>query len=132
MPLGDRDYIRGKHPPACTCKECENRRLGISDYTTNVPFGGGNKPSSRGISTQDAANKGLLEWDGNKYVVPNPDNPKMTVKPKLTLPQATLRNKSAKVLKKKDGFPVSKILVNTIAVGIILWVLYAIYWVLTQ
>ncbi|MFC1864481.1 CAP domain-containing protein [Chloroflexota bacterium] len=28
MPLSDRDYVRGKHPPNCTCKECTERRLG--------------------------------------------------------------------------------------------------------
>ena len=28
MPISDRDYVRGKHPPTCTCKECTNRRLG--------------------------------------------------------------------------------------------------------
>ncbi len=27
MPVGDRNYVRGKHPPACTCKECTERRL---------------------------------------------------------------------------------------------------------
>ena len=27
MPLGDRDYVRGEHPPACTCVECTKRRL---------------------------------------------------------------------------------------------------------
>lgn len=27
MPLDDRDYIRGRHPPTCTCTECVNRRL---------------------------------------------------------------------------------------------------------
>ncbi len=27
MPLEDRDYIRGKHPPTCTCAECVNIRL---------------------------------------------------------------------------------------------------------
>jgi len=27
MPLDDRDYIRGNHPPSCTCVECTNRRL---------------------------------------------------------------------------------------------------------
>jgi len=29
MPIGDRDYARGEHPPNCTCVECVNRRLGI-------------------------------------------------------------------------------------------------------
>ncbi len=28
MPLSDRDYVRGKHPPNCTCKECTDKRLG--------------------------------------------------------------------------------------------------------
>ncbi len=28
MPLDDRDYIRGKHPPSCTCRECTEKRLG--------------------------------------------------------------------------------------------------------
>ncbi len=27
MPLEDRDYIKGSHPPSCTCVECANRRL---------------------------------------------------------------------------------------------------------
>jgi len=29
MPIGDRDYVRGEHPPNCTCVDCVNRRLGI-------------------------------------------------------------------------------------------------------
>jgi len=28
MPLADRDYIRGSHPPSCTCAECVEKRLG--------------------------------------------------------------------------------------------------------
>jgi len=27
MPISDRDYMRGSHPPNCTCKECTNKRL---------------------------------------------------------------------------------------------------------
>ena len=27
MPVEDRDYVRGKHPPTCTCTECTNKRL---------------------------------------------------------------------------------------------------------
>lgn len=27
MPLGDRDYIRGSHPPTCTCADCVEKRL---------------------------------------------------------------------------------------------------------
>lgn len=29
MPLEDRDYMREKHPPNCTCVDCVNKRLGI-------------------------------------------------------------------------------------------------------
>ena len=28
MPLSDRDYVRGRHPPACTCVRCTRRRKG--------------------------------------------------------------------------------------------------------
>ena len=28
MPLADRDYIRGPHPPTCTCTKCVKKRLG--------------------------------------------------------------------------------------------------------
>jgi len=27
MPMDDRDYIRGRHPPTCSCAECTNKRL---------------------------------------------------------------------------------------------------------
>jgi len=37
MPIGDRDYVRGEHPPNCTCVDCVNRRLGI--------WAGRNKPN---------------------------------------------------------------------------------------
>ncbi len=30
MPLSDRDYIRGKHPAACTCVDCTRRRTARS------------------------------------------------------------------------------------------------------
>jgi hypothetical protein len=29
MPISDRDYMKGSHPPSCTCVDCVNRRLGI-------------------------------------------------------------------------------------------------------
>jgi hypothetical protein len=29
MPSSDRDWNRGEHPPACTCVDCVNKRLGI-------------------------------------------------------------------------------------------------------
>lgn len=27
MPIQDRDYVRGRHPPNCSCTECTNKRL---------------------------------------------------------------------------------------------------------
>lgn len=27
MGISERDYVRGKHPPSCTCKECTEKRL---------------------------------------------------------------------------------------------------------
>ena len=77
MPLEDRDYVRGKHPPACTCKECVARRLGkeSAGRYTHVPFGGGPVASHRGLSTADAERKGLIRWDGSKYVSPEPTDP---------------------------------------------------------
>jgi uncharacterized protein YkwD len=29
MPLSDRNYMKGNHPPYCTCVDCVNKRLGI-------------------------------------------------------------------------------------------------------
>jgi hypothetical protein len=39
VPLDERDYMRGKHPPACTCVDCEERWACRSKYPT------GPKPS---------------------------------------------------------------------------------------
>jgi hypothetical protein len=33
MPLTDRDYMKGKHPPSCTCVDCVNERLGIKTHS---------------------------------------------------------------------------------------------------
>ncbi len=50
MPISDRDYIRGKHPPTCTCKECTERRLGrltrFSSYKSNREPPRGTKSAS--------------------------------------------------------------------------------------
>ncbi|MDD5700741.1 MAG: transglutaminase domain-containing protein [Dehalococcoidales bacterium] len=36
MPLSDRDYIKGEHPPNCTCVECTNKRLGKNNVHLDV------------------------------------------------------------------------------------------------
>jgi|WetSurMetagenome_2_1015567.scaffolds.fasta_scaffold43096_2 hypothetical protein len=38
MPLSDRDYIRGKHPPNCSCVDCVNKRLGIVTQKTRKHY----------------------------------------------------------------------------------------------
>jgi uncharacterized protein YkwD len=46
MPIQDRDYIRGSHPPNCSCAECTNKRLNKmrggtrEDYIYNRPNSG--------------------------------------------------------------------------------------------
>ena len=43
MPIQDRDYIRGSHPPNCSCAECASKRLKMMrgethhDHTSNRP-----------------------------------------------------------------------------------------------
>lgn len=46
MPIQDRDYIRGHHPPACTCVECTNRRLSRLSKGTRANRSVGWKASS--------------------------------------------------------------------------------------
>jgi len=36
MPIDDRDYVKGEHPPNCTCVDCVNRRLGIVKASTKA------------------------------------------------------------------------------------------------
>lgn len=35
MPLDDRDYVRGSHPPACTCADCTAARRGAAPDNAN-------------------------------------------------------------------------------------------------
>jgi len=44
MPISDRDYVRGNHPPSCTCKECTDRRL---KKLTNQSYDKSRKETSR-------------------------------------------------------------------------------------
>ena len=50
MPIQDRDYIRGSHPPNCSCAECTSRRLNKmrggtdEDYTYGRPRSPGSPP----------------------------------------------------------------------------------------
>ena len=38
MPVTDRDYIRGSHPPACTCANCDLRRRSGRPRSTPPPI----------------------------------------------------------------------------------------------
>lgn len=51
MGLQDRDYMRDPHPPACTCVDCNNKRLGIADMEGNTySFKERNKYREKGTS----------------------------------------------------------------------------------
>jgi hypothetical protein len=56
MPIADRDYIRGEHPPNCSCAECTTRRLermreeAHPRYASNEPRLGGGPPGKTGDS----------------------------------------------------------------------------------
>ena len=36
MPLDDRDYVRGSHPPACTCAACTAGRRGAAQSSSSA------------------------------------------------------------------------------------------------
>jgi uncharacterized protein YkwD len=38
MPLSDRDYTKGEHPPTCTCVDCVNKRLGIVKHQKHSKY----------------------------------------------------------------------------------------------
>ncbi len=50
MPIQDRDYVRGSHPPNCSCEECTSERLrrmqeeAPESYTPDEPRWGGSSP----------------------------------------------------------------------------------------
>jgi uncharacterized repeat protein (TIGR02543 family) len=57
MPIDNRDYIRGSHPPNCSCAECTNKRLNKmrgethQDYTSNSPRSAQSPPGRRAYNT---------------------------------------------------------------------------------
>jgi hypothetical protein len=63
MPLSDRDYIRGNHPPNCSCVDCVNKRLGIKSQNIksqrNIPE---NKIGSQSNNTKIKQREKLPSW----------------------------------------------------------------------
>jgi len=72
MPIDDRDYVRGKHPPTCTCTECVNKRLGGVRRRFGIPWG--KKASLKPIETKTTSDKGVgdeKEQKRSSFRVPN-------------------------------------------------------------
>jgi hypothetical protein len=76
MGLEDRDYMSDERSGTRKVDVCPHCGHWVSVCTcrkyTPVPFGGGCQPETRGLSTADAERKGLLTWDGSKFVLPKP------------------------------------------------------------
>jgi len=54
VPVDDREYVRGSHPPTCSCADCTNRRLRRFRDGTNAsfdPLGFGKNPRAKGSSS---------------------------------------------------------------------------------
>jgi hypothetical protein len=60
MPLSDRGYIRGEHPPNCSCVECVNKRLGI--HKKNLKTTINNNVSNQPEVKIKANNQTLPTW----------------------------------------------------------------------
>jgi hypothetical protein len=71
MPIQDRDYIKGSHPPNCSCVECTNKRLRRmrgethESYISNWPRFGTSSLGKR------AANMGSQKAKGHRPHIPN-------------------------------------------------------------
>ena len=58
MPLDNRDYVRGEHPPACTCVDCVNARRGTSMVKCPQCDGSGKILLTRPPDTSDTRRMG--------------------------------------------------------------------------
>ena len=54
MGLDERDYVRGKHPPTCTCVECQRKRL--------ARLGLGERKKWSGRRCMQLSFKSLMVW----------------------------------------------------------------------
>jgi hypothetical protein len=71
MPIQDRDYIRGKHPPNCSCVECTKKRLGKMPEETHESYVY-KEPRFGGDSPQRVGDRGGPERaSGHRPHVPN-------------------------------------------------------------
>jgi uncharacterized protein YkwD len=61
MPIGDRDYSRGSHPPYCTCADCVNRRLSKWKGSGKREPSGWKPVPPRRVNYGSKSN-GLLAW----------------------------------------------------------------------
>ena len=77
MPLSDRDYMRGKHPPSCTCVDCVNERLGITSNQQQTKYNKDEKTpnSPLHIKKQESVNSEITQpqYDDNAPQKPTGD-----------------------------------------------------------
>jgi hypothetical protein len=52
MPISDRDYMKGEHPPTCTCDECVKKRLGKIKHQKHYKFPTGQTSAIKEKTTQ--------------------------------------------------------------------------------
>jgi len=81
MPLSDRDYIRGEHPPACTCAECTEKRLKEVQRKQNKSrFQRKQKSATRSDSTNTSSvskGKERLDIQSSREITPTNNSVKL-------------------------------------------------------
>jgi len=98
----------------CTCEK----------YTP-VPFGGGDKPENRGISTADAEQKGLLVWDGHNFV---PPKPVINTEKTITTMDSQFVAESTLKYNRPQWDNVSRFILNAVATVLILGAVSFLLW----
>jgi len=71
MPIQDRDYVRGRHPPNCSCAECTSRRLNEMRGGTDEDYKYSRPRFGRGHSGKSADNTVGHKAHNHRPQIPN-------------------------------------------------------------
>jgi len=71
MPIQDRDYVRGKHPPNCSCAECTSRRLNNMCGRTHEDYISNRSSSRRNPISKIINNTGIHTAYSHRPRIPN-------------------------------------------------------------
>jgi hypothetical protein len=97
-------------------------------YYTSVPFGGGDQPEYRGLSTSDAESKGLIVWDGGKFMSPKPS---IDTEKESTIVVAPFVPEVVPTKSYQPRVSIAKFTVNFIAIVLILGAVgFLLWWLL--